>query len=210
MIRRPPRSTRTDTLFPYTTLFRSSDPGADRQGHAGGDAQDRQQGRDAGRNSADRRRRRPAARLHRPDQRGDQLPAVGRGQEVTASGGRFITLEGGEGAGKSTQVRQLAARLAGCGLEVVQTREPGGTPGAEAIRQLLVTGETGRWDAMTETLLHYAARRSHVEQTVKPALARGAWVVSDRFADSTIDRKSVVEGKGVSVRLDIGGRLYIN
>lgn len=105
---------------------------------------------------------------------------------MTASGGRFITLEGGEGAGKSTQVRQLAARLAGCGLEVVQTREPGGTPGAEAIRQLLVTGETGRWDAMTETLLHYAARRSHVEQTVKPALARGAWVISDRFADSTM------------------------
>jgi dTMP kinase len=105
---------------------------------------------------------------------------------VTASGGRFITLEGGEGAGKSTQVKRLAARLAACGIEVVQTREPGGTPGAEAIRQLLVSGDPARWDAMTETLLHYAARRAHVEKTVKPALRRGAWVVSDRFADSTM------------------------
>jgi dTMP kinase len=105
---------------------------------------------------------------------------------VTAPGGRFITLEGGEGAGKSTQVKRLAARLAACGIDVVQTREPGGTPGAEAIRQLLVTGDPARWDAMTETLLHYAARRAHVEKTVRPALARGAWVLSDRFADSTM------------------------
>ncbi|MEK9967788.1 MAG: dTMP kinase [Ferrovibrio sp.] len=101
-------------------------------------------------------------------------------------GGRFITLEGGEGAGKSTQVKHLAAALAARGIEVVQTREPGGTPGAEAIRALLVTGDPARWDAMTETLLHYAARRAHVEKTVKPALARGAWVISDRFADSTM------------------------
>jgi dTMP kinase len=104
---------------------------------------------------------------------------------VTA-GGRFITLEGGEGAGKSTQVKRLAAKLEASGIAVVQTREPGGTPGAEAIRQLLVTGDPARWDAMTETLLHYAARRAHVEKTVRPALARGAWVVSDRFADSTM------------------------
>jgi len=102
------------------------------------------------------------------------------------SPGRFITLEGGEGAGKSTQVKRLAARLAEHGIDVVQTREPGGTPGAEAIRNLLVTGDPDRWDAMTETLLHYAARRAHVEKTVKPALARGAWVISDRFADSTM------------------------
>lgn len=102
------------------------------------------------------------------------------------SPGRFITLEGGEGAGKSTQVKRLAAKLAERGIEVVQTREPGGTPGAEAIRNLLVTGDPDRWDAMTETLLHYAARRAHVEKTVKPALARGAWVISDRFADSTM------------------------
>ncbi|WP_290816537.1 dTMP kinase [Ferrovibrio sp.] len=100
--------------------------------------------------------------------------------------GHFITLEGGEGAGKSTQVKRLAAALSARGIEVVQTREPGGTPGAEDIRTLLVTGDLGRWDAMTETLLHYAARRAHVEKTVKPALARGIWVISDRFADSTM------------------------
>lgn len=105
---------------------------------------------------------------------------------MTARRGHFITLEGGEGAGKSTQVKRLAAALSERGVEVVQTREPGGTPGAEDIRALLVTGDPGRWDAMTETLLHYAARRAHVEKTVKPALMRGAWVISDRFADSTM------------------------
>lgn len=105
---------------------------------------------------------------------------------MNAAGGRFITLEGGEGAGKSTQVGRLVERLAANGIEAIATREPGGTPGAEQIRSLLVTGEPGRWDAMTETLLHYAARRAHVEMTVKPALARGVWVVSDRFADSTM------------------------
>ncbi|MFN4164367.1 MAG: dTMP kinase [Ferrovibrio sp.] len=100
--------------------------------------------------------------------------------------GRFITLEGGEGAGKSTQIRLLADRLAERGIETLLTREPGGTAGAEAIRSLLVTGDPERWDAMTETLLHYAARRAHVEKTVKPALRRGVWVISDRFADSTM------------------------
>lgn len=100
--------------------------------------------------------------------------------------GRFITLEGGEGAGKSTQVRLLAEALRGRGLEVVTTREPGGSPGAEAVRGLLVSGETGRWEPMTEALLHFAARRDHLVRTVWPALERGAWVVSDRFADSTM------------------------
>jgi len=100
--------------------------------------------------------------------------------------GRFITLEGGEGAGKSTQVKALAAMLTARGFEVVTTREPGGTPGAEAIRSLLVTGDPDRWDALTDTLLHYAARRAHVVKTIRPALARGAWVISDRFADSTM------------------------
>jgi dTMP kinase len=99
--------------------------------------------------------------------------------------GRFITLEGGEGAGKSTQVRVLAERLRGAGLEVVATREPGGSPGAEAIRGLLVNGDPDRWSAVSETLLMYAARRDHIERTIRPALTRGAWVVSDRFADST-------------------------
>jgi dTMP kinase len=99
--------------------------------------------------------------------------------------GRFITFEGGEGAGKSTQVRILGERLRGAGLEAVVTREPGGSPGAEAIRALLVTGEPDRWSAVSETLLMYAARRDHIERTIRPALERGAWVISDRFADST-------------------------
>ncbi len=100
--------------------------------------------------------------------------------------GRFITLEGGEGAGKSTQQDLLAAWLREQGVSVVETREPGGSPGAEQIRALLVTGETGRWDALTETLLHFAARRDHVVKTVEPALARGDWVICDRFVDSTL------------------------
>jgi dTMP kinase len=99
--------------------------------------------------------------------------------------GRFITFEGGEGAGKSTQVRRLSARLQAQGLEVVATREPGGSPGAEAIRDLLVKGEADRWSPVTETLLMYAARRDHIERVISPALARDAWVVCDRFADST-------------------------
>ncbi|MDO8901868.1 MAG: dTMP kinase [Phenylobacterium sp.] len=99
--------------------------------------------------------------------------------------GRFITFEGGEGGGKSTQLRRLTERLSGAGQEVVATREPGGSPGAEAIRDLLVRGAADRWSAMTETLLMYAARRDHVERVIGPALARGAWVLCDRFADST-------------------------
>jgi len=99
--------------------------------------------------------------------------------------GRFITLEGGEGAGKSTQAQRLAERLRGRGKTVVATREPGGSEGAEAIRELLVTGGADRWSAVTETLLMYAARRDHIERTIAPALAQGDWVVSDRFADST-------------------------
>lgn len=99
--------------------------------------------------------------------------------------GRFITFEGGEGAGKSTQVKRLAARLQGEGREVVTTREPGGSPGAESIRDIVLRGEADRWSPVTETLLMYAARRDHIERVIRPALARGAWVVCDRFADST-------------------------
>jgi dTMP kinase len=101
------------------------------------------------------------------------------------SRGRFITFEGGEGAGKSTQVRILAERLRAAGHEVVATREPGGSEGAEAIRALLVTGDPDRWSAVSETLLMYAARRDHIERTIRPALERGAWVISDRFSDSS-------------------------
>ncbi len=99
--------------------------------------------------------------------------------------GRFITFEGGEGGGKSTQLRRLAETLTATGVEVVSTREPGGSTGAEAIRGLLVSGEADRWSPMTETLLMYAARRDHLERIIRPALARGAWVLCDRFADST-------------------------
>lgn len=99
--------------------------------------------------------------------------------------GRFISFEGGEGGGKSTQLRRLAERLAETGREVVATREPGGSAGAEAIRALLVQGEADRWSAVTETLLMYAARRDHIERVITPALARGAWVLCDRYADST-------------------------
>jgi dTMP kinase len=93
--------------------------------------------------------------------------------------GRFITFEGGEGAGKSTQVQRLAARLKADGREVVTTREPGGSPGAESIRDIVLRGDADRWSPVTETLLMYAARRDHVERVIRPAL------VCDRFADST-------------------------
>lgn len=99
--------------------------------------------------------------------------------------GRFITLEGGEGAGKSTQLRALAAVLRARGLDVVETREPGGSEGAEAIRALLLTGGADRWSARAEALLFAAARADHGEKTIRPALARGAWVLSDRFLDSS-------------------------
>jgi dTMP kinase len=104
---------------------------------------------------------------------------------MMAGPARFITLEGGEGAGKSTQARRLAGALEACGLSACLTREPGGSPGAEQIRALLVEGEPGRWDALTETLLMFAARTDHLARTIRPALAAGRWVVCDRFTDST-------------------------
>lgn len=100
--------------------------------------------------------------------------------------GRFITFEGGEGGGKSTQVARLAEYLRSRGLEVVTTREPGGSPGAEEIRHLLVEGHVARWQGFTEALLNYAARFEHLQATIFPALAAGKWVISDRFADSTM------------------------
>jgi dTMP kinase len=109
--------------------------------------------------------------------------------------GRFITLEGGEGTGKSTQVKRLAASLESKGIKVLATREPGGSPGAEEIRKLMVEGEPGRWDAITETLLAYAARADHVARTIGPALLAGSWVISDRFSDSTFAYQGV--GRGV-------------
>ena len=99
--------------------------------------------------------------------------------------GRLITFEGGDGAGKSTQIARLADWLGGLDVPVVCTREPGGTTEAEAIRRLLVSGESD-WDALTEAMLHYAARREHAEKRIRPALAAGTWVLSDRFFDSTV------------------------
>jgi dTMP kinase len=118
--------------------------------------------------------------------------------------GRFITFEGGEGAGKSTQVTVLAASLRGAGLEVVETREPGGSPGAEEIRDLLIHGDTARWDAESEALLHFAARRDHLTKTVWPALQAGRWVICDRFADSTF----AYQGYGQGLPLDDLRALY--
>lgn len=104
---------------------------------------------------------------------------------MQVGGPRFISFEGVDGSGKTTQVRALAARLRGVGIEVVETREPGGSEGAELIRRLLVEGDPSRWSPETEILLFTAARRDHLERTIRPALARGATVLTDRFADST-------------------------
>ena len=101
-----------------------------------------------------------------------------------ATRGRFITLEGGEGAGKSTQAQRLAAALAAAGLPVLRTREPGGTPGAERIRSLLLGH--GPWDPVAEAMMMFSARREHVVKVIRPFLDAGGWVVCDRFADSTL------------------------
>ena len=99
--------------------------------------------------------------------------------------GTFVTFEGGEGTGKSTQLKLLADVIMARGLPLVQTREPGGTPEAEALRTLLVNGDPGRWTAEAEALLNYAARASHLQKIIRPALASGKFVLCDRFSDST-------------------------
>ena len=111
--------------------------------------------------------------------------------------GRFITFEGGEGTGKSTQVRRLTDRLAQTGRTVLLTREPGGSPGAEDIRKLLVEGEPERWTALSETLLFLAARADHVARVIEPALASGKWVICDRFSDSTVVYQGAGRGLGM-------------
>lgn len=111
--------------------------------------------------------------------------------------GRFISLEGGEGAGKSTQLKALAAALRERGLGVVETREPGGSPGAEAIRKLLLEGGDDRWTPEGEALLFAAARADHVARTIRPALERGEWVLSDRFLDSSLAYQGGAAGVGI-------------
>ena len=117
---------------------------------------------------------------------------------------RFITLEGGEGAGKSTHARLLSQKLAKRGIENIVTREPGGSPGAETIRELLVEGEPGRWGPLVETLLMFAARADHVSSTIRPALQRGQWVICDRFTDSTFAYQGAGRGLAPDLIRDIG------
>lgn len=109
---------------------------------------------------------------------------------------RFITLEGGEGAGKSTQVKRLAASFAAAGQSVLTTREPGGSKGGEAIRGLVVSGAVDAWDPVTESLLFMAARYDHLATHIRPALARAEWVLCDRFYDSTYVYQGIAKGVG--------------
>ena len=118
--------------------------------------------------------------------------------------GVFITLEGGEGAGKSTQLKLLEERLVTHEIDIVRTREPGGVPSAETIRDLLVNGETDKWRPLTETLLHFAARHEHISRLVQPALDRGQWVLCDRFADST----TAYQGYAQNIDLETIATLY--
>jgi dTMP kinase len=118
--------------------------------------------------------------------------------------GRLITFEGGEGAGKSTQLARLAATLRSAGSAVVTTREPGGTPGAEAVRELLIGGGPERWTPLSETLLVQAARHDHVVRVIAPALAAGQWVLCDRFSDST----RVYQGIAGELGLELIDRLH--
>ena len=118
--------------------------------------------------------------------------------------GVFITLEGGEGAGKSTQLKLLEERLVTHEIDIVRTREPGGVPSAETIRDLLVNGETDKWRPLTETLLHFAARHEHISRLVQPALDKGQWVLCDRFADSTM----AYQGYAQNIDLETIATLY--
>ena len=117
--------------------------------------------------------------------------------------GRFVSLEGGEGVGKSTQLEALAEALRGRGLQVLVTREPGGSPGAEAIRKLLLEGDETRWSPRAEALLFAAARADHVGKTIQPALERGEWVISDRFVDSSLAYQGEAGAMGIDAVRDL-------
>ena len=113
--------------------------------------------------------------------------------------GKFITFEGGEGGGKSTQAARMAGYLRSKGLEVLETREPGGTPESEALRDLLVQGDPDRWSALSELLLMTAARVEHVNRLIEPALTEGKWVICDRFADSTLAYQGIAGELGIEL-----------
>ena len=117
--------------------------------------------------------------------------------------GRFISLEGGEGVGKSTQLAALAEALTGRGLKVIVTREPGGSPGAEAIRKMLLEGDDTRWNSRAEALLFAAARSDHIDKTILPAIERGEWVLSDRFLDSSLAYQGEAGGLGIEAVRDL-------
>ncbi len=117
--------------------------------------------------------------------------------------GKFISLEGGEGVGKSTQVKALAAALKERGLDVIETREPGGSEGAEKIRGLLLDGAEERWETEAEALLFAAARADHVQKTIRPALEEGRWVLSDRFVDSSLAYQGGAGGLGIEAVREI-------
>lgn len=111
--------------------------------------------------------------------------------------GKFITLEGGEGVGKSTQLRALAAVLRDRGIDLVETREPGGSEGAEEVRRLLLSGAEEKWSPEAEALLFAAARTDHVDKVIRPALHAGKWVLSDRFVDSSLAYQGGAAGLGI-------------
>ncbi|MGB3279002.1 MAG: dTMP kinase [Pseudorhodobacter sp.] len=120
---------------------------------------------------------------------------------MVGKNGLFISFEGIDGSGKSTQARLLADALQGLGHSVLLTREPGGSPGAEEIRRLVLEGAPDRWSPETEILLFTAARRDHLEKTIRPALARGITVITDRFADSTRMYQGIRRGDGTDLRM---------
>lgn len=123
---------------------------------------------------------------------------------------RFITLEGGEGAGKSTQIRWLANAFSNAGVEAITTREPGGSIGGEAIRALVVSGATDKWNPTTESLLFMAARYDHLAAVIQPALARGAWVLCDRFYDSTYVYQGIAKHVGTAWLDQLYRQLFAN
>lgn len=124
---------------------------------------------------------------------------------MTTPRGRFISLEGGEGVGKSTQAKALADALAARGVDVVRTREPGGSEGAERIRELLLTGSEDRWSPEAEALLFAAARSDHLDKLIRPALDAGKWVISDRFVDSSLAYQGGAGGLGIETVRGING-----